>query len=169
MGISLAKTYGDQLRDVVEEYRHSGEPWPATSREIAVWGYNNGEIVPQPGNVIKQIARDIADAMREEYYTDPQGRTVRMKHVARRLVNGRQKMLWDDIRTAKPEHMERALKLRRQQIVGDCAQLKKDKDSYNDNNKFGATIQLSFNFEKDLQELETLDDYRGSATPKKPR
>lgn len=106
MSKSLAKNYSEQLRDIVKEYRHSGESWPATSRDIATWAYNNGEIIPQPGSVVKQIARDIANAMREDYHTDPQGRTVRTMHAARKCVDGRQKMLWDDIRTAEPAHIE---------------------------------------------------------------
>jgi len=166
---SLTKTYGEQLREVVKEYRHSGEPWPASAKEIAVWAYNNSEIVPQSGSAVKQIASDIAGAMREEYYTDPQGRSVRTKHAARKCVEGKQKMLWDDMRNAEPEHMERALKLRRQQIVGDCSQLKKDKDSYNDNNQFKAHIQMHFNFEKDLEEMETLDDHAGRLAVTNPR
>jgi hypothetical protein len=169
MATSLAKTYGDQLRDIIKEYRHAGESWPATAREIAVWAYNNGEIVPQPGSVIKQIARDIADAMREDYYTDPQGRTVRVKHAARKTVNGKQKMLWDDIRTADPEHMEKSLKLRRTQIVGDCCQLKRDQDSYNDNNSHGANIQLKFNFEKDIAEAEAVAPHSKNVRTKNPR
>ena len=107
--------------------------------------------------------------MREDYYVDPQGRTVRTKHVARAVEDGKQKMLWDDIRTADPEHMERALKMRRQQIVGDCGQLRKDQDSYNDNNMCGAQIPMSFNFEKDLEELATLEDHGAVVAVKNPR
>jgi len=169
MSKTLAKTYGDQLRGIVKEYRHSGKPWPVTAREVAVWAYNNGEVVPQPGSVIKQIAKDFADAMRKDYYTDPQGRNVRTMHAARKHVDGKQKMLWDDIRTAEPAHIERALQLRRQQIVGDCSQLKKDQDSFNDNNSYGAKIQLNFNFEKDLEEMETLEDYSATLAIKNPR
>jgi hypothetical protein len=137
--------------------------------DIAVWGYNAGELQAHSGSIVKQFAREIARALREDYYVDPQGRSVRSNHAAPFVVEGKQKMLWDDIRTATPEHMEKSLKLRRQQIVGDCSQLKKDQDSYNDNNTHGAIIQLSFNFEKDVKELETLDNYSASLAAKKPR
>jgi len=78
-------------------------------------------------------------------------------------------MLWDDIRTAEPEHIERSLKLRRNQIVGDCSQLKKDQDSYNDNNIYGVQIQMSFNFEKDIQERESLENFSDVVATKNPR
>ena len=92
--------------------------------------------------------------MREDYYVDPQGRNVRAKHVARYGSGKQQLILWDDIRTAPQNHMQIAFTQRREQIVGDCRQLKRDVDSYNDNNAEGSEIQLVFNFENDLAEIE---------------
>ena len=63
-------------------------------------------------------------------------------------------MLWADIRTASSEHMQIALQQRRQQIVGDCRQLKADADSYNENQNTGLPIQLSFDFTRDIMEME---------------
>ncbi|MFB3815546.1 MAG: hypothetical protein ACE14L_15690 [Terriglobales bacterium] len=92
--------------------------------------------------------------MREEYITDPQGRTVRAKHVARYDRSGAQIALWADIRTASREHMELAFQQRRQQIVGDCRQLKLDVDSFNENRNSAEPIQIIFDFRDDLLELE---------------
>lgn len=70
------------------------------------------------------------------------------------------------MRTASPEHMELAFHQRRNQIVGGCVQLKKDVDSYNDNNTDGAVIQKEFDFTEDIREREQPDDdYR----PNRPR
>jgi len=107
--------------------------------------------------------------MREEYYTDPQGRRVRTKHAARMTeeeLRGeedaakRQSMLWADIRTADPDHIERALQQRRRQIVGNCKQLKTDLDSFHDNHPSGKKIQITFNFEDELSEMEQPIEYR---------
>jgi len=94
--------------------------------------------------------------MREEYITDPQGRRVRAKHAARVLDHGEQKMLWDDIRMASRDHMHRAFQLRRNQIVGDCRQLKTDVDSFNENANLETPIQMVFDFRRDLEELEAV-------------
>jgi hypothetical protein len=99
--------------------------------------------------------------MREEHITDPQGRSIRAKHVVRKKINGEQQALWDDIRTAKPEHMEIALQQRRQQIVGDCRQLKNDMDSYNENRKPVRPIQIVFDFTNDLKEYDEIDSASG--------
>jgi hypothetical protein len=90
--------------------------------------------------------------MREEYITDQQGRRVRAKHVARIDRDGKQAMLWDDIRTADRQHMESALQHRRRSIVGDCVQLRIDTDSYNENRCRENPIQIVLDFTRDVEE-----------------
>jgi hypothetical protein len=138
-------------------YREAGQPWPATARSIAAWALREKHWAPHTDSLINQCASHLADAMREEYIVDPQGRSVRAKHAARFAKDGKQLVLWADIRTADRRHMEIAFQQRRQQIVGDCRQLKTDTDSYDDNTNPGKPIQLVFDFTQDLAELEALD------------
>ena len=145
-----------QLQRIVNTYIDAGEPWPATAREMAAWAIRNRLWAQQPSTMVNQCADQLARAMREEYITDPQGRTVRAKHVARIVRNGEQIALWADIGTASREHMEIAFQQRRQQIVGDCRQLKLDVDSYNENHSPGQPIQMIFDFTLDLEEIEVL-------------
>ena len=142
-----------QLQDVVNAYISSGEPWPASTLQIARWAVRTGRYHPQPSAVINQCADQLGRAMREEHIRDPQGRIVRAKHVAKVRQNGEQVALWADIRTASREHMEIAFQQRRRQIVGDCRQLKIDVDSYNQNANTGKPIQMVFDFTVDLKEL----------------
>ncbi|MEJ7637436.1 MAG: hypothetical protein WKF75_05440 [Singulisphaera sp.] len=114
-------------------------------------------------------ARSLSRAMREECYTDPQGRRVRTKHAARRVEDDlsddqeesppTQKSLWHDIRTDEAKHIIESLQQRRMQIVGDCKQLKTDADSFNDNHPSGEKVQMVFNFEDDLAEMDQPTDY----------
>lgn len=142
--------YKGQLQRLVTKYIEDGEIWPATSNELAAWALKNNLWVPQKSEIINICAEQIARAMREEYIVDPQGRKVRAKHAAR--IN--QAVLWDDIRTASLEHMQIAFQQRRQQVVGDCHQLKLDVDSYNENKNDGTPIQMVFDFTIDLIEME---------------
>ena len=148
--------YYEQLQSVVRQYMQNGMDWPATTRQIAAWAINQNLWKPQPSDLVDQCAVVLARAMREDYIVDPQGRTVRAKHVARTEREGKQLMLWADIRTAPREHMAIAFQQRRQQIVGDCRQLKADLDSYNDNRSPLRPIQMSFDFTVDLEELEAV-------------
>lgn len=150
--------YNEQLQEIVQKYRDAGERWPAPAKEIAGWAINNGLWKPQASSVVSQCADHIARAMREEYYTDPQGRQVRAKHAASILQSGKQVPLWADIRTASRDHMQLAFQQRRKQIVGDCRQLKLDVDSYNDNTNKKEPIQMVFDFTMDLAEIEAAED-----------
>ncbi|MCY4417931.1 MAG: hypothetical protein OXE87_16720 [Chloroflexi bacterium] len=151
----MAYTYSEQLRRHIGRYREEGNSWPATTRDMAVWLIGNNLWEESSESVIRRCAADLATAMREEYTTDPQGRSVRTKHAAR--LEGEQAPLWADIHDASPDHMRVALQQRRQQIVGDCKQLKTDMDSYNDNYNTDRHIQLSFDFTRDLEELEAME------------
>ena len=145
-------TYNEQLQTVVTKYIEAGEEWPATVRQIASWAVREKLWAPHPSSLVNQCAEDLAQAMRDEYIVDPQGRKVRAKHAAR----VEQGVLWADIRTASRDHMEIAFKQRRRQILSDCSQLKDDVDSFNENRSSAQPIQMSFDFTKDLLELEAL-------------
>lgn len=150
-------TYNEQMQKIVAEYRKAGNAWPATTHDIAGWAVRSGQWQAPRELAIDRCADDLAKAMREEYFTDRQGRRVRAKHAARQEVNGEQQTFWADLRTAPREHMEVAFAQRRQQVVADCGQLKRDVDCYNDNFGKGAEpIQMVFDFTLDLAELEAV-------------
>lgn len=145
----------EQNQKVISKYRESGESWPATAVEIARWAIHKKLWEIHPSKLVRQCADQLAQAMREEFITDPQGRRVRARHAAPYPEQGKLALKWDDMRTASNQHMEMAFAHRRQQIVGDCRQLKTDIDSYNENyNKGGRPVQGYFDFTDDLAELE---------------
>jgi hypothetical protein len=153
----MARTYREQMQDIANRYTRSGAPWPATARQIAAWAIREKLWAPQPSSLIAQCADQLARAMREEFITDPQGRTVRAKHAARMREGNRQITLWADIRSAPRRHLEVAFQQRRQQILGDCHQLKHDVDSFNDNRAAEQPIQTVFDFTRDLAEYDAAD------------
>ena len=147
-------SYSKQMQRIVAEYRASGEPWPASTKTIAAWAIDNGKWELPQSAALAKCAEDISRAMREEYITDAQGRRVRVKHPATVRRGSEQLVLWDDLRTATREHMKLSFQQRRQQIVGDCRQLKIDVDSYNDRHPNVEPIQMIFDFTRDLAEIE---------------
>jgi hypothetical protein len=148
----------EYLLSLVEQYRSENMPWPATAQQIAEWAWRRQLYTPQPNAAIRELAGRLSDALREELIVDPQGRSVRAKHVARtEQPDGSQLSMWDDIRTAPHEHMEIAFQQRRNQIVGDCVQLKADVDSYNENRLPPRPIQLVLDFTDDVAEREAMD------------
>jgi hypothetical protein len=147
-------SFKEQVKSIEVRYKEAGQKWPASSVQVAAWAIENRLFQMHPGAVIRQFADQIAQVWRDEYITDPQGRRVRAKHVARYSRNGEQQLLWDDMRNATHKHMELSFQNRRQQIVMDCHQLKLDIDSYNENFNAGREIQAVFDFRNDLEELD---------------
>jgi hypothetical protein len=100
--------------------------------------------------------------MASEYFTDAQGRRVRAKHAVVFPEGQKQLVLWDDIRTGQPKHIEIALQQRRHHIVHECKQLKNDVDYYNENRNPPQPVQMIFNFTLDLEEMELAQSKRAA-------
>lgn len=148
-------SYSRKLQMLANEYLR--EHPAATTREIASWAIAERRWAPHPNAIEQRLADELANAMREEYFTDPQGRSVRAKHAARVKRNGTQMVFWADLRSAPHRHMEISFQQRRKQIVGDCRQLKMDVDSYNENVSEAGPIQLVLDFTDDVAEIEALE------------
>lgn len=169
MRSSARPTRKEYLQQVVNAYIAAGETWPTDLMTVAAWAIHTRHADYAPKTQIQMLAREMQAALREEYYTDPQGRRVRKKHAFGESVPDpdglQQRTFWCDIETATPDQMRRSLQQRRRQIVGDCKQLKLDTDSYNDNNPHGANIQMLFNFEPDVIESEQDTEYNPPPPP----
>ena len=169
MSKRIAATYTESLQKLVPQYRKAGRKWPATSREVASWAHRNNLLEPRKKDIIGRLARDLSRAMQKEYYIDPQGRHVRTKHAARRVEDDlscdleenspSRKMLWHDIRTDDAESIITAFRQRRHQIHAICNPLKTDAGSFNDNHPSGKKVQIVFDFEDDLAEMDQPTEY----------
>jgi hypothetical protein len=145
-------SYNEQMQRLAEDFQAATGTVQFSLKEIGVWALQNKKWEPAQDAVLRQFCDDMSRALREEYIRDPQGRRVRAKHAIR--TEGEQGVLWADIHTAPHEHMVVAFSQRRDQIVSDCAQLKADVDSYNQNQNSGESIQLRLDFTTDVREFE---------------
>ena len=150
-------TYNERMQALFRQYQAAkGIKGPTTLEGVGTWAIREGLWAPKPKDVLRQFTADMGKALREEFYTDPQGRRVRTKHPIRlpKKESGEQLVLWDDIRTMSRKHMETSAQQRRHGVVADCYHLKTDVDSFNDNRSPDKPIQISFDFRTDLAELE---------------
>lgn len=150
---------GDHLRKLLNDYIAKHGEGPVDLVDVFRWARRNKLWEPPPMSEVKLFKLEMARAAREEYYLDPQGRKVRKKHAIVFREDERQRSLWDDIETAKPDHMQLSLQQRRRGAFGEVVQTNTDRESYNDNNKYGASIEMSFNFDEDLAELKHSTEY----------
>jgi hypothetical protein len=147
----------EQLLKIVEDYRSSGGKWPATREQIAEWAVANERYELTRSMAVSQCAEKIGRAMGSKLVKDNKGRSVRKYYAAHIRENGQLIMKWDDWNAERP-FMEVAAANRRNQILGQCWQLKNDLDSYSDRRCPEQPIQMDFNFNVDLEELSQLDD-----------
>ena len=143
-----------QNQRIVREYRATDNLWPATAKEIAAWAIRNSKWRIPLSAVKRKCAEEMAEAMRQEYFVDSKGRRVRLLHPAKVRRQGELFTEWDDIRTAPRKHMQVSFQQHRKKIVGECRQLKTDLDSHNDAHPDEPTLQISFDFNMDLAEIE---------------
>ena len=148
------KSQKDFLQDIVRNYQSSGSEWPTSSRTIARWAIANRQWLPKPEAVVNQCAEQIAREMAAEYFNDANGNRVRAKHAVVHPEGSVQHVLWDDIRTGEPKHLEVSFQQKRKNILYECKQLKNDADYYNEFRKPDEPVQIVFDFSLDLEEMD---------------
>lgn len=163
--VAVHRTYNESLQQYADEYFQETHKDSATTKEIALWLIQTGRWEAPSGLLVRICREDVARALRDQYISDNKGRPVRAKHVSRIIQGGQQLHLWADIRTAPREFMESAFQQRREQIVCDCRQLKRDADYFNASHPEEPRIQLVFDFTDDLTE----GDFPAQYPPRQPR
>jgi hypothetical protein len=149
--------YTNAVKEYVERYKAEVGPEALLDpRAVAEWAFRNGLHKPSVKTVIDAIATDIAQVFREEYRVDRFGRRYRAKHAAIQKRGGQTLSLWADMDdpSAPHPHFVKSFAQRRQQIVGDCVQLKTDVDVYNEKRKPIELIQIPLDFTLDVMELQ---------------
>jgi hypothetical protein len=151
--------YSNQIKTYIDRYKKEvNNDGLIDAHDLAMWAYENGLHKPNVKTIIDAIAADIAQVFREEYRTDRVGRRYRAKHAATTKSGNKTLSLWGDIDdpNAPHEHFVKSFGQRRQQIVGDCYQLKTDADHYNDARKPNEAIQIVLDFTLDVEELQSV-------------
>ena len=146
--------YTKQMQQIVQDYRTSGQLWPATAKEIAAWAITQGKWMMPTTAVLNKCSQDIAEAMGELYCTVG-GRRTRSLHPATYQRQGVLCTVWDDLRTAPRKHMTLSFQQHRRKIVGERRELDTARMSWNDLHSKEEPIQISFDFTVDLLELGT--------------
>ena len=146
-------TKNDKLQAIWHRYEANHEHKPSSAREAAVWAVAEG-LIPLPQiDPYDVLAGQMANALREEIQTDHVGRRYRVNHAVRVTKGGVQYTFWASMQYAPHDHITKAYGQRREQIVGDVAQLKTDVDAYNDMHRGSRPeIQLSLDFTEDVAE-----------------
>jgi hypothetical protein len=149
--------YANQVKFYIERYKAEvGSDGLLDPHALAEWAYQRGLHKPSERTVVDAIASDISQFFREEFRTNGDGQRYRAKHAVRLKKGDKTMSLWADMDDDKAprDHFVRSFAQRRQQIVGDCYQLKTDVDVYNGKKMTEQPIQVPLDFTLDVEELQ---------------
>ncbi len=147
-------TKKEQLQKIWRLYEKTHEHLPTSARDAVEWGVKQGLVALPEIDPMDTLADQMSRALRGEYRTDDKGRRYRINHAVRVSRSGVQQTFWAIMGFASREYMEKAFIQRREQVVGDCLQLKTDVDVYNDLNENAEPIQMILNFTEDVEERQ---------------
>lgn len=149
-----------ELQDIYLEWENAHPGQDLDMRAVAPWAIATGRWTPRVYDPVHECAKELSRAACEEKHIDPQGRVVRRRPSYCYLdETGQRRWRFTDIVSAEPEKMALSAQHRRRAGLGYIVQLHRDLESWNDNNPYGAKIQMSFNFDEDLAELEHPTEY----------
>lgn len=147
----------ERLQKIWHQYDSRRDHKPSSMRQAAAWAVSDGLLQLPEVDPIDILADQMAQAVREEYRTDSEGRRYRVNHAVRATKSGVQYTFWGVMGYAPHDHMEKAFAQRRELIVGENFQLKVDIDVYNEMNAGKhAAIQLVLDYRDDVAEREEL-------------
>jgi hypothetical protein len=146
----------EQYQRLWHEYERETNYKASGTKEVVDWAIQNGKLELPKIDPRDFLAKQMAQALREEMATDDKGRRFRKNHAMKIMENGVQTTIWGVLGYAPENHMRMAFTQRREQIIGDCLQLKTDVDVYNDLNPNQEEIQLLLDFTDDVAEREII-------------
>jgi hypothetical protein len=153
--------HGDKyMLFIIEKYQeiHGVETFDLD--DVAEWAEKELKYIVAPITPKQMLKRKLTRALKTERIVDPQKREVRKWLSVRHNENGHVWTEWAQMLNADPGHMRMSQQQHRQYILDNCRQHKLVFDSYNDNNKFGATLPPNdYNFNPDLDELDLPTKY----------
>ncbi len=126
---------------------------------VANWAVKKGVPLPQPKRPLDMLAKQFADAARNELGFDPDnGQPYRVYHAVRH--NGQHNLFtWIDIHEAPRRAMHKSLFQRREQMVGDGVQLTLDLTYWNKMHPSEEPISLQMDLSPDIEwRLNAPDD-----------
>jgi hypothetical protein len=148
-------TKTEKLQAIWHRFEKERGHAPTGTSEAVRWAVSKGLLDLPRIDPFEVLAGQMASALRDEMATDEEGRRYRVNHAVRISKGGVQQTMWAEMGYAPHEHMEMAFAQRREQIIGDCVQLKIDVDAYNRMNRGERPeIQLVLDFTDDVAERE---------------
>lgn len=157
-------TKNERMQRVIKLYREKTGNASVEMHEVAKFAAGMGWDLPKPRSALDRLAEQFSAAAREEIRRDKvTGRPYRANMAVTEWPNGQQATFWTDIDEATRPVAHKALKQRREQMVGDALHLAYDVEHWNQVNPNEKPIQMPLDFTDDVAERMATDQGQEAA------
>jgi hypothetical protein len=130
--------------------------------QASAWAVENNLYQKPPISAKQQCMQDMRRVLQQLTHVDPQGNKVRTMH-AIRGYKGEQMTLWVDVRIAKPDLAKEAFTQSHAGIGNDVKRHSIEKQSYDLNNPYGATLpDYNYDFTQLAEDAKLSGEYDDS-------
>ena len=141
-----------EIQRLIRAYKDETGELEVDMNKVAAWAVKGGWPMPPPQDPISLLAKQFADAAREEIsYDQKTGKPYRVNHAVTQSHGGTQLHLWINIDEAPRGRILKSLINRRDQMIGDGLQLTLDADHWNAINESEEPIQIPMDFTLDIE------------------
>lgn len=156
-------TKNQLMQRLIREYKQETGKKEVDMKDVASFAVAKGWKLPAPVSGLDRLAREFAQAAREETRYDKKTRKpYRANHAIPVTQDGKQLYLWIDIDEAPRKPMLKSLVMRREQMVGDGLQLSLDQDHWNSIHPNEEPINLPMDLTDDIEWRKNAPDEKAS-------
>jgi hypothetical protein len=138
----MAVSFNTQMADLAQEWAIENGVEEIDIDKVYEWATSTGKYQRKPISLKQQFKAEMRKALAQQTHIDPQGRKIRTRKPVKLDWLGEQLTLWIDVRTAKPAIAEKAFQRDYEGIKNDVKRQSVEMQSYDDNNRYGATLPL---------------------------
>jgi hypothetical protein len=139
------------MQKLIRYYKDQTGKMEVDMKEVAKFAVKMGWQLPAPSDPLDQLAKEFAQAAREEIrYDKGSGKPYRANHAIVQQQGDDQLHLWIDIDEAPRKRMRKSFIMRREQMVGDGLQLSLDVDHWNNIHPHEEPIIIPMDFTDDI-------------------
>lgn len=155
--------YNTRMNDIMQEWQIEHGVETIDLDAASVWAVETERYQRKPPTMQQMCKQDMRRALQQSHYTDAQGNKVRTKHAVKIDFEGEQLRLYIDIRTAKPDIMQKSFDQNWERIANDVKRHSIDTQSYDNNNPYGGTItSFDYDFNQHAEDARMSGEYDDS-------
>ena len=148
-----------QIQSIIEKYVAETGQTELVMPEVTAWAVKNGHCDLPIADALKQLAKQFSKAASTAMITGDDGKPVRKFLPYREVKGHKQLTLWSDIHDLSIENMRCSVQLVRRQVRSTIIQTDRNIEYFNNHVNPGDPIQLSWNFDADIDESKLPDEY----------